>query len=90
MPFFRTSNPDLRAVIHEYNEQNLPPIISDIPTATGEVLGHDANLSLLIREMAPVQLKSIRVEREKLTKRLADLDEKERMLNELLHVVTSN
>jgi hypothetical protein len=75
--------------VREFNEENIPAsVIPDVPNGESEVLGHDANLSLVIRELAPVQLTDLRREREKLTKRLAELDEKEKTLTALLAVVT--
>ena len=75
--------------LREFNEDNLPTeVIPDVPNGESEVLGHDANLPLVIKELAPVQLSDLRKEREKLTKRLAELDEKEKVLTALLAVVT--
>jgi len=74
--------------LREFNEDNLPTeVIPDVPNGESEVLGHDANLPLVIKELAPVQLSDLRKEREKLTKRLAELDEKEKVLTALLAVV---
>ena len=75
--------------IRDFNESNLPTeVLPDLPNGGSEVLGHDANLPLVIRELAPVQLADVHKEREKLTKRLAELDEKEKVLTALLAVVT--
>ncbi len=75
--------------VREFNEDNLPTsVLPDTPTGESEVLGHDANLALVIRELAPVQLDDLRKERDRLTKRLAELDEKEKTLTALLAVVT--
>jgi hypothetical protein len=75
--------------LREFNEDNLPTeVIPDVPNGESEVLGHDANLPLVIKELAPVQLKDLVKEREKLVKRLAELDEKEKVLTALLAVVT--
>lgn len=75
--------------VREFNEDNLPTgVLPDTPNGESEVLGHDANLPLVIRELAPVQLADVHKEREKLTKRLAELDEKEKTLTALLAVVT--
>jgi len=57
--------------VREFNEDNLPTsVLPDTPTGESEVLGHDANLALVIRELAPVQLDDLRKERDRLTKRL--------------------
>lgn len=86
MWFFRKKVED---AVREFNEENIPAsVIPDVPNGESEVLGHDANLPLVIRELAPVQLTDLRREREKLTKRLAELDEKEKTLTALLAVVT--
>ena len=75
--------------VREFNEDNLPTsVLPDTPNGESEVLGHDANLALVIRELAPVQLDDLRKERDRLTKRLAELDEKEKTLTALLAVVT--
>lgn len=75
--------------VREFNEDNLPTnVLPDVPNSESEVLGHDANLPLVIRELAPVQLNDLHKERDRLTKRLAELDEKEKVLTALLAVVT--
>jgi len=74
--------------VREFNEDNLPTsVLPDTPNGESEVLGRDANLPLVIRELAPVQLTDLRKEREKLTRRLAELDEKEKTLTALLAVI---
>ena len=84
--FFRKKVED---AVREFNEDNLPTsVLPDVPNSESEVLGHDANLALVIRELAPVQLADVEKERAKLTKRLAELDEKEKVLTALLAVVT--
>ena len=84
--FFRKKVED---AVREFNEDNLPTsVLPDTPNGESEVLGHDANLALVIRELAPVQLADVHKERAKLTKRLAELDEKEKVLTALLAVVT--
>ena len=60
--------------VREFNESNLPT--DTLPdTATGEhaVLGKDANLPLIVKELAPVQLENIQRERDKLMKRLDEI-----------------
>lgn len=75
--------------VREFNEDNLPTeVLPDTPNGESEVLGHDANLPLVIKELAPVQLNDLHKERDRLTKRLAELDEKEKVLTALLAVVT--
>lgn len=74
--------------VREFNEDNMPTnVLPDVPNGESEVLGHDANLPLVIKELAPVQLTDLRKERDRLTKRLAELDTKEEILTALLAVV---
>ena len=71
--------------VREFNESNLPT--DTLPdTATGEhaVLGKDANLPLIVKELAPVQLDNIQREREKLMKRLDEITQYEATLHALL------
>ena len=86
MSIFRKKVED---TLREFNDSNMPSdVLPDVPNSESEVLGRDANLPLVIRELAPVQLTDLRKEREKLTRRLAELDEKEKTLTALLAVVT--
>ena len=74
--------------IRDFNESNLPT--NSIPdTATGEhaVLGKDANLPLIVKELAPVQLENIAREREKLVKRLDEIARYEATLHALLEAL---
>ena len=71
--------------VREFNESNLPT--DTLPdTATGEhaVLGKDANLPLIVKELAPIQLDNLQREREKLTKRLDEITQYETTLPALL------
>jgi hypothetical protein len=71
--------------VREFNESNLPT--DTLPdTATGEhaVLGKDANLPLIVKELAPVQLENIQRERDKLMKRLDEITQYEATLHALL------
>ena len=74
--------------LRDFNETNLPT--DSIPaTETGEhaVLGKDANLPLIVKELAPVQLENIQREREKLTKRLDEIARYEATLHALLEAL---
>ena len=71
--------------VREFNESNLPT--DTLPdTATGEhaVLGKDANLPLIVKELAPIQLDNLQREREKLTKLLDEITQYETTLHALL------
>ena len=85
MSIFRKKVED---TLREFNDSNMPSdVLPDVPNNESEVLGRDANLPLVIKELAPVQLSDLRKEREKLTRRLAELDEKEKTLTALLAVI---
>jgi isopentenyl diphosphate isomerase/L-lactate dehydrogenase-like FMN-dependent dehydrogenase len=85
MSIFRKKVED---TLREFNDSNMPSdVLPDVPNSESEVLGRDANLPLVIKELAPVQLSDLRKEREKLTRRLAELDEKEKTLTALLAVI---
>jgi hypothetical protein len=74
--------------VREFNESNLPhDTLPDTPTGEHAVLGKDANLPLIVKELAPIQLDNIRREREKLTKRLDEIAEYESTLQALLSVL---
>ena len=74
--------------VREFNESNLPhDTLPDTPTGEHAVLGKDANLPLIVKELAPLQLEHIRKEREKLTKRLDEIAQYESTLQALLSVL---
>ena len=76
--------------VREFNENNMPHD-GDLPDmATGEhaVLGKDANLPLIVKELAPLQLENLEKERMKLQKRLQEIEEYETVLRSLLAAVT--
>ena len=74
--------------VREFNESNLPhDTLPDNPTGEHAVLGKDANLPLIVKELAPLQLEHIRKEREKLTKRLDEIAQYESTLQALLSVL---
>ena len=74
--------------VREFNENNLPTgTLPDTETGEHAVLGKDANLPLIVKELAPIQLDNIRREREKLTRRLDEIAEYESTLQALLSVL---
>lgn len=75
--------------LRDFNESNLPTegALPDVETGEHAVLGKDANLPLIVKELAPLQLDNIRKEREKLQKRLQEIGEYENVLTALLGVV---
>jgi len=75
-------------MVREFNEGNIPSeTIPSEPTAEHSVLGPDANLPLIVKDLAPIQLDNIRTERMKLQKRLNEIDKYEKVLLDLLDVV---
>ena len=72
--------------VREFNENNLPTdgALPDMATGEHAVLGKDANLPLIVKELAPVQLEGIQREREKLMKRLDEITQYEATLHALL------
>ena len=78
----------VQSALRDFNENNLPTdSLPDIDTGEHTVLGKDANLPLIVKELAPVQLENIQREREKLQKRLAEITQYEATLNALLNVL---
>lgn len=75
--------------LREFNENNLPHEGTLPDTETGEhaVLGKDANLPLIVKELAPIQLETLQREREKLMKRLDEIKKYETTLRALLDVL---
>jgi hypothetical protein len=74
--------------VREFNDSNLPTgTLPDTETGEHAVLGKDANLPLIVKELAPIQLENLRREREKLTKRLDEIAEYESTLQALLSVL---
>ena len=79
---------EVQSAIREFNEGNLPTsALPDVPTGEHAVLGKDANLPLIVKELAPLQLDNIRKEREKLQKRLDEIAQYESTLQALLSVI---
>ena len=72
--------------VREFNENNLPTEgpLPDMATGEHAVLGKDANLPLIVKELAPVQLDTLQREREKLMKRLDEITQYEATLHALL------
>ena len=74
--------------IRDFNEMNLPTeSLPDMATGEHAVLGKDANLPLIVKELAPIQLDNIQREREKLTKRLDEIARYEATLQALLEAL---
>ena len=74
--------------LRDFNEMNLPTeSLPDMATGEHAVLGKDANLPLIVKELAPVQLENIQREREKLTKRLDEISRYEATLHALLEAL---
>jgi len=75
--------------LRDFNESNLPTegTLPDMATGEHAVLGKDANLPLIVKELAPVQLENLARERKKLTKRLDDIARYEATLLALLDAV---
>jgi len=72
--------------LRDFNETNLPTegALPDVETGEHAVLGKDANLPLIVKELAPVQLENLQRERDKLTKRLEEITQYEATLHALL------
>jgi hypothetical protein len=75
--------------VREFNESNLPTEgpLPDMATGEHAVLGKDANLPLIVKELAPVQLENIQRERDKLMKRLDEITQYEATLHALLEAL---
>ena len=74
--------------VREFNENNLPTgSLPDTETGEHAVLGKDANLPLIVKELAPLQLDNLQAERTKLLKRLDEIVTYEATLRSLLDVV---
>ena len=75
--------------LRDFNESNLPTegALPDAETGEHAVLGKDANLPLIVKELAPVQLDGIQREREKLLKRLDEITQYEATLHALLEAL---
>lgn len=79
------------SALRDFNETNLPHegILPDTATGEHSVLGKDANLPLIVKELGALQLESIKSEKQKLQTRLVDLEKYEHTLNRLLEVVNN-
>lgn len=75
--------------LRDFNENNLPTegTLPDVATGEHAVLGKDANLPLIVKELAPVQLENIARERNKLVKRLDEIARYEATLHALLEAL---
>lgn len=86
--FLTRKAPTITEVLREFNESNLPhDSLPDVSTGEHSVLGPDANLPLIVKELAPLQLKNLAAEKERLTKRMAEIERYELTLQQLLKVV---
>jgi len=86
--FTRTAT-QVSDAVRDFNENNLPTdgALPDMATGEHAVLGKDANLPLIVKELAPIQLDNLQREREKLTKRLDEITLYEATLQALLDAV---
>jgi len=85
---FTTTADKVGNALRDFNETNLPTdSLPDVETGEHAVLGKDANLPLIVKELAPVQLENIQREREKLTKRLDEIARYEATLHALLEAL---
>jgi len=75
--------------LRDFNETNLPTegALPDMATGEHAVLGKDANLPLIVKELAPLQLEALLKEREKLQKRLDEITLYEATLHALLEAL---
>lgn len=87
--FLTRKAPTITEVLREFNESNLPHHgdLPDVSTGDHSVLGLDANLPLIVKELAPLQLKNLTAEKERLAKRMAEIERYELTLQQLLKVV---
>ena len=75
----------VQTALREFNEGNIPTdSLPDSPTGEHAVLGKDANLPLIVKELAPIQLDALRKERDRLTTRLNEIQQYEDTLLRLL------
>ena len=75
--------------LRDFNETNLPTegALPDMATGEHAVLGKDAILPLIVKELAPLQLEALLKEREKLQKRLDEITLYEATLHALLEAL---
>jgi len=86
--FLNRKADQVQSALREFNENNLPTDnLPDNPTGEHAVLGKDANLPLIVKELAPLQLEHIRKERDRLQKRLDEIAQYETTLQALLSVL---
>ncbi len=89
MNLFNRTATQVSDAVRDFNENNLPTdgALPDMATGEHAVLGKDANLPLIVKELAPIQLDNLQREREKLTKRLDEITLYEATLQALLDAV---
>ncbi len=89
MNLFNRTATQVSDAVRDFNENNLPTdgALPDMATGEHAVLGKDANLPLIVKELAPIQLDNLQREREKLTKRLDEITRYEATLHALLDAV---
>ena len=87
--FLNRKADQVQSALREFNDGNLPHegTLPDTPTGEHAVLGKDANLPLIVKELAPMQLEMLKREKQRLQDRLVEIETYENTLNKLLNAV---